>query len=47
MDRAGYLYGNTVILLLLVAVIAAIVLAMEALIWRPLLRKHEKLEAVA
>lgn len=47
MDRAGYLYGNTVILLFLLAIIAAIVLAMEALIWRPLLRKHDKFEAVA
>jgi NitT/TauT family transport system permease protein len=44
MDRAGYLYGNTVVLLFLLAVIAAIVLAMEAFIWRPLLRKHEKYE---
>jgi NitT/TauT family transport system permease protein len=46
MDRAGYLYGNTVVLFLLLVIIAAIVLAMEALIWRPLLRKHEKYEVV-
>ncbi|RDE14442.1 MAG: hypothetical protein C4K47_04635 [Candidatus Thorarchaeota archaeon] len=46
MDRAGYVYGNTVILILLLGVIAAIVLATEALLWRPLMRKREKHEVV-
>jgi NitT/TauT family transport system permease protein len=46
MDQAGYLYGNTIILLLLLAIVAAIVLAMEGLVWRPLMRRHEKHEVV-
>ena len=42
LDKAGYLYGNTVLLILLLAIIAAIVLSMEGLVWRRLLRKFEK-----
>jgi hypothetical protein len=42
LDKTGYLYGNTVILILLLAIIAAIVLSMEGLVWRRLLRKFEK-----
>lgn len=42
LDKTGYLYGNTVLLILLLAIIAAIVLSMEGLIWRRLLRKFEK-----
>lgn len=42
LDTAGYEYGNTVILFLLLGVIAAIVLFMEGAIWRRLLRKFEK-----
>ncbi|MFH2112772.1 MAG: ABC transporter permease subunit [Candidatus Bathyarchaeota archaeon] len=42
LDKAGYVYGNTIILVVIVMIIAAIVLSMEALIWRPLLRRFEK-----
>jgi len=42
LDKTGYLYGNTVLLILLLAIIATIVLLMEALVWRRLLRKFEK-----
>jgi len=42
LDKAGYEYGNTVILIFLLGVVAAIVLSMEALVWRRLLRKFEK-----
>jgi hypothetical protein len=42
LDKTGYLYGNTVLLILLLAIIAAIVLSMEGLVWRRLLRKFEK-----
>jgi NitT/TauT family transport system permease protein len=42
LDKAGYEYGNTVILVFMLGVIAAIVLAMEAFVWRRLLRKFEK-----
>ena len=42
LDKAGYVYGNTVLLVVIIMVIAAIVLSMEALIWRPLLRRFEK-----
>ena len=45
LDKTGYLYGNTVLLILLLAIIAAIVLLMEALVWRRLLRKFEKYHA--
>jgi len=45
LDKTGYLYGNTVLLILLLAIIAAIVLSMEALVWRRLLRKFEKYHA--
>jgi NitT/TauT family transport system permease protein len=42
LDKAGYEYGNTVVLVLMLAVIATIVLLMEGLVWRRLLRKFEK-----
>jgi NitT/TauT family transport system permease protein len=42
LDKAGYEFGNTVVLIFILAVIAAIVLIMEAVIWRRLLRKFEK-----
>jgi NitT/TauT family transport system permease protein len=42
LDKAGYEYGNTVVLILILAIIAAIVLLMEGLVWRRLLRKFEK-----
>jgi ABC-type anion transport system duplicated permease subunit len=42
LDKAGYVYGNTVLLVVIIMVIAAIVLSMEALIWRPMLRRFEK-----
>ena len=45
LDKTGYVYGNTVLLVLLLAIIAMIVLSMEALIWRRLLRKVEKYHA--
>jgi NitT/TauT family transport system permease protein len=42
LDKAGYEYGNTVVLILILIVIAAIVLLMEGLVWRRLLRRFEK-----
>jgi NitT/TauT family transport system permease protein len=42
LDKAGYEYGNTIVLIFMLAVIATIVLLMEGLIWRRLLRKFEK-----
>jgi NitT/TauT family transport system permease protein len=42
LDKAGYEYGNTVVLIFLLGIVAAIVLSMEAFIWRRLLRKFEK-----
>jgi NitT/TauT family transport system permease protein len=42
LDKAGYEYGNTVVLVIILAVIAAIVLLMEGFVWRRLLRKFEK-----
>jgi NitT/TauT family transport system permease protein len=42
LDKAGLEYGNTVVLVLMLAVIATIVLLMEGLVWRRLLRKFEK-----
>jgi NitT/TauT family transport system permease protein len=42
LDKAGYQYGNTVVLVFMLIVIAAIVLLMEGLIWRRLLRRFEK-----
>jgi NitT/TauT family transport system permease protein len=45
LDKTGYLYGNTILLILLLAIIATIVLLMEALIWRRLLRKVERYHA--
>jgi NitT/TauT family transport system permease protein len=42
LDKAGYEYGNTVVLIFLLGIIAAIVLSMEGFVWRRLLRKFEK-----
>ena len=42
LDKAGYEYGNTVVLIFLLGIVAAIVLSMEAVVWRRLLRKFEK-----
>jgi NitT/TauT family transport system permease protein len=42
LDKAGYEFGNTVVLIFMLGVIAMIVLMMEAFIWRRLLRKFEK-----
>ena len=47
LDKAGYEYGNTVVLIFMLAVIATIVLLMEGLIWRRLLRKFEKFHVEA
>ncbi|HEY4674564.1 MAG TPA: ABC transporter permease subunit, partial [Candidatus Bathyarchaeia archaeon] len=42
LDKAGYEFGNTVVLVFILAIIATIVLSMEGLVWRRLLRKFEK-----
>jgi ABC-type anion transport system duplicated permease subunit len=42
LDKAGYQFGNTVVLIFILGVIAVIVLSMEGLIWRRLLRRFEK-----
>jgi len=42
LDKAGYEYGNTVLLIFILGIIAAIVLSMEGFVWRRLLRKFEK-----
>jgi len=42
LDKAGYEYGNTVLLIFLLGIVAIIVLSMEAFVWRRLLRKFEK-----
>jgi len=42
LDKAGYEFGNTVVLIFLLGIIATIVLFMEGLVWRRLLRKFEK-----
>ena len=42
LDKAGYEFGNTVVLIFILAIIATIVLLMEAFVWRRLLRKFEK-----
>jgi NitT/TauT family transport system permease protein len=42
LDTAGYEFGNTVVLVLLLAVISIIVLSMEAFIWRRLIKRFEK-----
>ncbi len=42
LDIAGYEYGNTIVLVFLLVVISIIVLSMEALIWRRLIRRFEK-----
>jgi ABC-type nitrate/sulfonate/bicarbonate transport system permease component len=42
LDKAGYEFGNTVVLIFILIIIAAIVLLMEGLVWRRLLRKFEK-----
>ena len=42
LDKAGYIYGNTVFLVFILVIIAAIVLSMEALVWRRLIRRFER-----
>lgn len=42
LDKAGYEYGNTIVLVFMLGIIAAIVLLMEAFVWRRLLRRFEK-----
>jgi NitT/TauT family transport system permease protein len=42
LDKAGYEFGNTVVLVFMLIVIAAIVLLMEAFVWRRLLRRFER-----
>lgn len=42
LDKAGYEFGNTVFLIFMLGIIATIVLSMEGLVWRRLLRKFEK-----
>jgi NitT/TauT family transport system permease protein len=42
LDKAGYEFGNTVFLIFILGIIATIVLSMEGLVWRRLLRKFEK-----
>lgn len=42
LDKAGYLYGNNVVLLAIIIIIAIIVLSMEGLVWRRLIRRFEK-----
>jgi NitT/TauT family transport system permease protein len=42
LDKAGYEYGNTILLVFVLIIIATIVLLMEGLVWRRLLRKFEK-----
>jgi ABC-type anion transport system duplicated permease subunit len=42
LDKAGYEFGNTVVLIFLLGIIAVIVLSMEGFVWRRLLRKFEK-----
>jgi len=42
LDKAGYEFGNTVVLIFMLGIIAVIVLSMEGLIWRRLLRRFEK-----
>ncbi len=42
LDKAGYEFGNTVVLIFILGIIATIVLSMEGFVWRRLLRKFEK-----
>jgi NitT/TauT family transport system permease protein len=42
LDQASYTYGNTIVLLFLLVIICIIVLSMEGLIWRRLIRRFEK-----
>jgi ABC-type anion transport system duplicated permease subunit len=42
LDKAGYEFGNTVVLIFLLGIVAVIVLSMEGFVWRRLLRKFEK-----
>ena len=42
LDIAGYEFGNTVVLVFILIVISIIVLSMEALIWRRLIKRFEK-----
>jgi NitT/TauT family transport system permease protein len=42
LDMAGNQYGNTIVLLFLLVIICVIVLSMEGLIWRRLIKRFEK-----
>lgn len=42
LDIAGYEFGNTIVLVFLLVIISVIVLTMEALIWRRLIKRFEK-----
>jgi NitT/TauT family transport system permease protein len=42
LDIAGYEFGNTTVLMFLLVIISIIVLSMEALIWRRLIKRFEK-----
>jgi NitT/TauT family transport system permease protein len=42
LDKAGYEFGNTVVLIFVLGIIATIVLLMEGLVWRRLFRRFEK-----
>jgi ABC-type anion transport system duplicated permease subunit len=42
LDQASYTYGNTIVLLFLLVIICVIVLSMEGLIWRRLIKRFEK-----
>jgi ABC-type anion transport system duplicated permease subunit len=42
LDIAGYEFGNTTVLVFLLVIISIIVLSMEALIWRRLIKRFEK-----
>ena len=42
LDIAGYEFGNTIVLVFLLVIISIIVLSMEALIWRRLIKRFEK-----
>lgn len=42
LDIAGYEFGNTIVLVFILVIISVIVLSMEALIWRRLIKRFEK-----
>ena len=42
LDKAAYVYGNTILLVFLLAIISALVILVDRFIWRRLLLKFEK-----